>query len=65
MKIKVNGDDFETKASTIQGLLWELEVKGERVAVELNLNIISRKDYAETAISEGDTLEVVNFVGGG
>lgn len=65
MKIKVNGDDFETRASTIQELLGELEVKGERVAVELNLNIISRKDYADTAISEGDTLEVVNFVGGG
>lgn len=65
MKIRVNGDEIETSAATLEALLRELDVQGGRVAVELNLNIISRKDYAETAIREGDSVEVVNFVGGG
>jgi len=40
-------------------------MKGDRVAVEVNRKIISRTQWAETWLTEGDELEIVHFVGGG
>ena len=40
-------------------------MKQDRVAVELNRNIVPREQWAETQLSEGDRLEIVHFVGGG
>ncbi len=37
----------------------------QRVAIELNNNVVRRADWAETVIGEGDKIEVVHFVGGG
>ena len=42
-----------------------LEIDPRRVAVEHNLLIVRRKTYGEVLIDEGDTVEIVNFVGGG
>ena len=48
-----------------KSLLGELGVKGDRVAVERNGEIVPRALWAGTMVGEGDRLEVVHFVGGG
>ena len=50
---------------TLTALVATLGMKPDRVAVELNRNIVPRDRWAETHIKEGDRLEIVHFVGGG
>jgi sulfur carrier protein len=50
---------------TLEQVIVELGLKGDRVAVEHNGQIVSRTTWAQTPIHEGDKLEVVHFVGGG
>jgi thiamine biosynthesis protein ThiS len=40
-------------------------MKADRIAVELNLNIVPRDRWDATPLNEGDRLEIVHFVGGG
>lgn len=62
----LNGDPFTVgTATTIAGLLSQLEIDARRVAVERNYVIVKREQYATTAIEDGDQIEIVNFVGGG
>jgi thiamine biosynthesis protein ThiS len=67
MKLQINGEDreFELSPITVAGLVENLGMKPDRVAVELNRNIVPRDRWAETPLHEGDRLEVVHFVGGG
>jgi thiamine biosynthesis protein ThiS len=50
---------------TISDLLAELKIDPRRVAVEHNLVIVKRDRYGSVIVSEGDEIEIVNFVGGG
>jgi thiamine biosynthesis protein ThiS len=64
--ITLNGERFELdEPISVAGLLARLEIDPRRVAVEHNLMIIKRQTYPEVVVGEGDTLEIVNFVGGG
>ena len=65
MKISINGEERETSRETVALLLEDLGILPGRVAVEVNLKIIRKADYATQAIKEGDSVEIVNFVGGG
>lgn len=65
MKIKLNGEEYQTGALTVEGLLDELRITAGRVAVELNLEIVKKTDYQLRGLKEGDRVEIVNFVGGG
>jgi len=65
MKVKVNGSEMDVKAKTIAELLQELEINPQRVVVEVNLEIIKRNRFSEYKIKDGDSIEIVNFVGGG
>ena len=69
MKLHINGEerDFADVASafTLSALVEKLGMKADRVAVELNRDIVPRERWPETRLSEGDRLEVVHFVGGG
>ena len=69
MKLQINGEDREFAASpaplTLAALVEQLGMKPDRVAVELNLDIVPRDRWAETVLKESDRLEVVHFVGGG
>jgi len=65
MKIRLNGEEYETKADTVGKLLDELKIFHKRVAVEVNLNVIKRNELKNFPIKEGDVVEIVNFVGGG
>ncbi|HXM22060.1 MAG TPA: sulfur carrier protein ThiS [Terriglobales bacterium] len=66
MKLQINGEarDFNPPL-TLAGLVDQLEMKADRVAIELNRSIVARDQWARTNLSEGDRLEIVHFVGGG
>lgn len=66
MRLTINGKDqvFDDTLSLTQ-LIEQLGMKGDRVAVELNREIVSRGQWAETTLKDGDRLEIVHFVGGG
>ena len=46
-------------------LIAQLALKGDRIAVEYNGQIVPRAEWSQTSVQEGDRLEVVHFVGGG
>jgi len=61
----VNGEARLSAAATIADLVRELSLKPEKVAVERNGEIVARSTLAQAALAEGDSLEIVHFVGGG
>lgn len=66
MKIVLNGDSVEAAACcTVETLLQQLGINRERVAVELNADIVPKADYGKQLLSDGDKIEIVHFVGGG
>jgi len=69
MKLHINGEERDFPAVrapfTLALLIESLGMKPDRVAVELNRDIVPRDRWAATALSDGDQLEVVHFVGGG
>jgi thiamine biosynthesis protein ThiS len=66
MKIQLNGREREFHAPlSLSRLLEQLGMKEDRVAVELNRDIVPRERWPLTSLSEGDHLEIVHFVGGG
>ena len=50
---------------TIENLLAQLEIDVRLVAVEQNLEIVPKTEYSTRSIGEGDSIEIVQFVGGG
>lgn len=65
MVLTVNGEPYTTDCMTVIDLLRELSIAPETVAVEANLRIVRRKDFSTILLHEGDSVEIVNFVGGG
>ena len=66
MHIVLNGEEREAADGiTVAALLEELELPAERVAVEVNREIVPRAQCAAHVLHEGDQLEVVTLVGGG
>lgn len=64
--ITVNGEQRPAKpGSTVTDLLLEMGLNPARVAVERNLEILSRSDWQRTNVQPGDRYEIVQFVGGG
>jgi sulfur carrier protein len=57
--------DALPQSASLEQLIGELGLKGDRVAVEHNGEIGPRTVWAETTVNAGDRLEVVHFVGGG
>ncbi len=66
MHITLNGEQRQFPDSlTVLGLLESLAVQHQRVAVELNESIVKKDRYNATVIKDGDSLEIVSFMGGG
>ena len=66
MKLIINDEDREFNSiSTLSSLLEHLAMKPDRVAIELNRELVPRDRWETTRLSEGDKLEIVHFVGGG
>jgi thiamine biosynthesis protein ThiS len=66
MTLTINGEEraFENITS-LSDLVTQLGMKPDRVAIELNRELIRRDRWSETKLSDGDKLEIVHFVGGG
>ncbi len=65
MKLIINGEETETKASTISSLIEELHILSERVAIEVNHSVVKKTEHSSYMLKDGDVVEIVNFVGGG
>jgi sulfur carrier protein len=65
LTITLNGEPYDTDATTISVLLARLDIDSRRVAVERNFVIVKRDAYGSTPLEAGDQIEIVNFVGGG
>ncbi len=66
MEIQLNGAAFEiVEACTVAMLIEQLELTQKRLAVELNLEIVPRSQYAQQQLQAGDRVEIVHAIGGG
>ncbi len=66
MQVTINGQAQEVRGElSITELLEQRNVKPVRVAVELNEDVVPRKAFSNTTLSDGDRIEIVTFVGGG
>lgn len=64
--VTLNGDRWELPAgTTLAELLVRLRVEPVRVAIEVDEELVSRRDFAATRLADGQRVEVVTFVGGG
>jgi len=69
LTLVINGQPREfselNPEASVADLVAAMQLKGDRVAVELNREIAQRAQWAETRLQTGDKLEIVHFVGGG
>lgn len=66
IQIHLNGEKRQIPfGRTVLELLEEMKIKAQTVVVELNRSLLEKSRYSETHIQEGDTVEIVHFVGGG
>ena len=63
--VKVNGTELDIAGKTLTEYLATTNYDMKRIAVERNGDIVPKGAYAETVLKDGDSLEVVSFVGGG
>jgi thiamine biosynthesis protein ThiS len=65
MNLTINGEPQVSSAETLAALVAGLGMKPDRVAIELNREIVPRDQWPHTPLHDGDRLEIVHFVGGG
>lgn len=66
MQMQVNGEQRTVPDGlTVAGLLKELDIRPDRVAIELNLTILDRSEFDRRSLQEGDRIEIISFIGGG
>lgn len=67
MQIQLNGEAYTLtpRDRTVADLVESLGLTGQRIAVEVNEEIVPRSQHGETRLAEGDRVEVVHAIGGG
>ncbi len=66
MRLLLNGDERDIAGvSSVADLVVALGLDARKVAVERNLEIVPRSTYGDTALADGDRIEIVTFIGGG
>lgn len=68
MRLQINGEvrNFDSPPPfALSTLIESLGMKADRVAIELNRDIVPRDRWSDTILNDGDQLEIVHFVGGG
>ena len=67
MKIILNGEELELEdnVQSITDLINHYELEPEKVAIELNLEIVAKVDFVNIKLQAGDRIELIEFVGGG
>ena len=63
--VKINGNATETAGKSLAEYLAPTDYDPKRIAVERNGEIVPKAQYGEVILKDGDTVEVVSFVGGG
>ena len=63
--VKINGEELNIAGKTIAEYLASINYDPKRIAVERNGDIVPKAKYGETILQDGDSLEIVRFVGGG
>ena len=65
-KIQLNGDPYEINDGTnLNELLNKLKIQKNKVAIEVNGEIIEKEKYLKIVLSKDDKVEIVHFIGGG
>jgi sulfur carrier protein len=65
-KIQLNGDPFEiNNGSNLNQLLNKLKIQKNKVAIEVNGEIVEKKKYQNLILNKNDKVEIVHFIGGG
>jgi len=65
MDILLNGEETNVMAKTVSELIVELGLETRMLAVERNLEVVSKSAYATTQIKAQDRIEIVHMIGGG
>jgi thiamine biosynthesis protein ThiS len=65
MNLVINGESRIVAAGSLSAVVEQLGMKPDRVAIELNREIVPRDRWPQTPLKDGDQLEIVHFVGGG
>ena len=65
MAVIINGEEEEAVGKVLADYLAESGYDAQRIAVELNGEIVPKSKYASTVLKDGDVVEIVRFVGGG
>jgi sulfur carrier protein len=67
MQIELNGESTTVpeEVSLLSELILFLNLAAERLAIEVNRQVVRKKDWSTTALRAGDQVEIVHFVGGG
>jgi len=66
MKVFINGEPSEfAGALSLAELITQLELPVARIAIELNRDVVRRKEWGSTMLQDDDRIEIVHFVGGG
>ncbi len=63
--VKINGEYFDIAGKTLAEYLADTSYDIKRIAVERNGDIVPKSQYDKTVMADGDSIEVVSFVGGG
>jgi len=65
-KIQLNGDSYEINNGTnLNELLNKLKIQTNKVAIEVNGEIVEKNKYPNLILNKGDKVEIVKFIGGG
>ena len=66
LTITLNGEPCRIEGDAhLSALIERLKMRPQRIAVEINRQIVPKSDYAATILRAGDEVEIINFVGGG
>jgi sulfur carrier protein len=65
MRVRVNGEDREIAAGSVQALLRELDYEGTHFAIAVNYDVVPKSQWAERRLSSGDEIEIITPRQGG
>lgn len=67
MFLVINGEDYHDlpDSLTVAGLIAHLKLPEKKIAIERNREIVPKSTFSQAALSDGDKLEIIHFIGGG
>ena len=65
MRVRVNGEEREIAASSVQALLAELDYEGTHFAIAVNYDVVPKSEWAARSLRSGDEIEIISPRQGG